>query len=81
MRAQEVLIENNKKRYILLEQEGLPVMPIMKSQLHIVNENSVNSQKATYKVCYRNHILYVTHHMLPLLFTHYNQDPSVFLPI
>ncbi|TKJ07647.1 transposase, partial [Bacillus cereus] len=36
MRAQEVLIENNKKRYILLEQEGLPVMPIMKSQLHIV---------------------------------------------
>ncbi|AJI08504.1 hypothetical protein AK40_5968 (plasmid) [Bacillus cereus 03BB108] len=56
-------------------------MPIMKSQLHIVNEKSLNSQKATYKVCYRNHILYVTHHMLPLLFTHYNQDPSVFLPI
>lgn len=30
MRVQEVLIENNNKRYILLDQEGFPVMPVMK---------------------------------------------------
>lgn len=30
MRIQEVLIENNNKIYILLDQEGFPVMPVMK---------------------------------------------------
>ncbi|HDR7989212.1 MULTISPECIES: tyrosine-type recombinase/integrase [Bacillus cereus group] len=30
MRVQEVVLENNSKRYILLDQEGFPVMPVMK---------------------------------------------------
>lgn len=30
LRVQEILIENNNKRYILLNQEGFPVMPVMK---------------------------------------------------
>ncbi len=30
MRVQKVLIENNNKRYILLDQEGFPVIPVMK---------------------------------------------------
>ncbi|MEH7000887.1 transposase, partial [Priestia megaterium] len=30
MRVQEVLIEGKKKRYILLNQSGFPVIPAMK---------------------------------------------------
>ena len=30
MRVQEVLLENNNKRYILLDQKGFPVISVMK---------------------------------------------------
>lgn len=30
MRVQEVLLENNSKRYILVDNEGIPVIPVMK---------------------------------------------------
>jgi len=30
MKVQEVLLENNSKRYLLLNQEGVPIIPVMK---------------------------------------------------
>ncbi|WP_342601893.1 transposase [Peribacillus sp. FSL E2-0159] len=30
MRVQEVIIEGNKKRYMLLNKEGRPILPVLK---------------------------------------------------
>ncbi|KQB94103.1 hypothetical protein GEPA3_0934, partial [Geobacillus sp. PA-3] len=30
MRVQEVLLENNNRRYILVDEEGFPVIPVVK---------------------------------------------------
>ncbi|MBT2618969.1 MULTISPECIES: tyrosine-type recombinase/integrase [unclassified Bacillus (in: firmicutes)] len=50
MRVQEVLLENNNKRYILLDREGFPVMPVMKYLKYLdKTSKSPNTQK-TY--CY-----------------------------
>ena len=46
MRVQEALIENNNKRYILLNQEGFPVMPVMKYIKYLdKTRKSPNTQK------------------------------------
>ncbi len=50
MRVQEVLIENNNKRYILLEQEGLPVIPVMKYIKYLDKTGKSPNTQKTY--CY-----------------------------
>ena len=50
MRVQEVLLENNNKRYILLDQKGFPVISVMKYLKYIdTTGKSANTQR-TY--CY-----------------------------
>jgi integrase len=50
MRVQEVLLENNSKRYILVDKEGFPVIPVMRYLKYLdVTGKSSNTQK-TY--CY-----------------------------
>lgn len=50
MKVQEVLIENNNKRYILLEQERLPVMPVMKYIKYLDQTGKSPNTQKTY--CY-----------------------------
>ena len=46
MRVQEVLLENNNKRYILLDQKGFPVISVMKYLKYIdTTGKSANTQK------------------------------------
>ena len=46
MRVQEVILETNKKRYILLDDNGVPIIPAMKYLKHIDNVGkSYNTQK------------------------------------
>ncbi len=50
MRVQEVLLENHQKRYMLLDENGIPVLPVMKYLKYLDTTNkSWNTQK-TY--CY-----------------------------
>ena len=48
MRVQEVILENNLKRYILLDQDGIPVLPAMKyiKLLDNTGGKSPNTQKS-----------------------------------
>lgn len=50
MRVQEVLIENNNRRYILLDQEGFPVMPVMKYIKYLDKTGKISNTQKTY--CY-----------------------------
>ncbi|MBE7121474.1 tyrosine-type recombinase/integrase [Bacillus cereus] len=50
MRVQEVFIENNNKRYILLNQEGFPVMPVMKYIKYLDSTGKSPNTQKTY--CY-----------------------------
>ncbi|WP_081143762.1 tyrosine-type recombinase/integrase [Bacillus cereus] len=50
MRVQKFLIENKKKRYILLEQSGLPVMPVMKYLKYLDKTGKSPNTQKTY--CY-----------------------------
>ena len=50
MRVQEVLIESNNKRYILLDQEGFPVMPVMKYIKYLDKTGKSPNTQKTY--CY-----------------------------
>ncbi|NMM63340.1 transposase [Clostridium sp. P21] len=50
MRVQEVKLENNQRRYLLVNDNGLPIIPVAKYLKYIDNgEKSFNTQK-TY--CY-----------------------------
>lgn len=50
MKVQEVLLEGNRRRYILIDDNGLPIIPVVKYLKHLDNiEKSSNTQK-TY--CY-----------------------------
>lgn len=47
MRVQEVILENNIKRYILLDQEGVPVLVAMKYIKYLDKTGkSSNTQKS-----------------------------------
>lgn len=50
MRVQEVLLENKTKRYILLDQEGFPVMPVMKFIKYLDKTGKSPNTQKTY--CY-----------------------------
>ncbi|MBP3970202.1 hypothetical protein KAF80_14265 [Bacillus sp. WL1] len=50
MRVKEVLIENNNKRYILLNQEGFPVMPAMKEIMNWIKVNYQGKEVARWKM-------------------------------
>ena len=59
MRVQEVLIEDNKKRYILLDRVGFPVMPVMKYIKYLDNtQKSPNTQK-TYCYSLKHYFTYL----------------------
>jgi len=59
MRVQEVLIEDNKKRYILLDRVGFPVMPVMKYIKYLDNtKKSPNTQK-TYCYSLKHYFTYL----------------------
>lgn len=50
MKVQEVILDQNRKRYMLLDNKGLPVIPVVKYSKYLDNgEKSINTQK-TY--CY-----------------------------
>ncbi|MFO1441683.1 tyrosine-type recombinase/integrase [Bacillus sp. Bva_UNVM-123] len=50
MRVQEVILENNSKRYILLDQNGFPVMPVMKYIKYLDKTGKSPNTQKTY--CY-----------------------------
>lgn len=50
MRVQEVLVEDKKKRYILLNQEGFPVIPVMKYIKYLDKTGKSPNTQKTY--CY-----------------------------
>lgn len=46
MKVQEVKLDNNQRRYLLLDDNGLPVIPVARYLKHIDNaEKSFNTQK------------------------------------
>ena len=50
MRVQEVKLENNQRRYLLIDDDGLPIIPVARYLKYIDNsKKSFNTQK-TY--CY-----------------------------
>lgn len=59
MRVQEVLIENNNKRYILLDQEGLPVMPVMKYIKYLDKTGKSPNTQKTYCYSLKHFFIYL----------------------
>lgn len=48
MRVTEVILENNSKRYMLLDREGIAILPILKYLKYIdITEKCSNTQKTT----------------------------------
>lgn len=59
MKVQEVMLEGNKKRYMLIDKEGLPIIPVMKYLKYIdVTGKSYNTQK-TYCYALKNYFEYL----------------------
>ncbi|TKH43009.1 transposase [Paenibacillus terrae] len=50
MRVQEVILNDNKKRYLLLDEVGVPVVPVMKYLKHLDQTGKSNNTLKTY--CY-----------------------------
>jgi integrase/recombinase XerD len=50
MRVQEVLLENHQKRYMLLNEIGMPVLPVMKYLKYLDTTNKSSNTQKTY--CY-----------------------------
>lgn len=49
MRVQEVKLDENKRRYLLLDSDGIPVMPVAKYLKYLDNTGkSSNTQKAVF---------------------------------
>lgn len=56
MKVQEVILENNKKRYLLIDDKGIPIVPVARYLKYLDNaEKSSNTQK-TY--CYALKLLF-----------------------
>lgn len=51
MKVQEVLLEDNKRRYLLLDDNGLPVIPVAKYLKYIDNTGKT--------VILKNHIVMI----------------------
>lgn len=63
MRVQEVLLENKSKRYILVDQEGFPVIPVMKYLKFLdITGKSINTQK-TYCYSLKHYFMYLQEKM------------------
>ncbi|EPR28401.1 Transposase [Geobacillus sp. WSUCF1] len=50
MRVQEVLLENNNRRYILVDEEGFPVIPVVKYLKYLDTTGKSRNTLKTY--CY-----------------------------
>lgn len=50
MRVQEVKLDENKRRYLLLDSDGIPVMPVAKYLKYLDNTGKSSSTQKTY--CY-----------------------------
>lgn len=50
MRVQEVILDRNKKRYMLLDNEGLPIIPVVKYLKYLDNTGKSSNTQKTY--CY-----------------------------
>lgn len=50
MRVQEVLLEGNRKRYMLIDDNGLPIIPVVKYLKHLDNTGKSSNTQKTY--CY-----------------------------
>ncbi|PEF73546.1 tyrosine-type recombinase/integrase [Bacillus pseudomycoides] len=59
MRVQEVLLENNSKRYILVDNEGIPVIPVMKYLKYLDVTGKSNNTQKTYCYALKQYFLYL----------------------
>ncbi len=48
MRVQEVILNDNKKRYLLLDEVGVPVVPVMKYLKYLDQTGKSNNTLKTY---------------------------------
>ncbi|WJE52989.1 site-specific integrase [Bacillus cereus] len=59
MKVQEVLLDGNRKRYLLLDEDGIPVVPIMKYLKYLdATEKSSNTLK-TYRYALKQYFDYL----------------------
>ncbi|MGN4423554.1 tyrosine-type recombinase/integrase [Bacillus cereus group sp. MYBK30-1] len=59
MRVQEVVLENNSKRYILLDQEGFPVISVMKYLKYLDKTGKSSNTQKTYCYSLKHYFTYL----------------------
>ncbi|TKI29114.1 transposase [Bacillus cereus] len=58
MRVQEIIIENGKK-YLLLDEEGIPIIPVAKYLKYLDNTGKSNNTQKTYCYALKQYFLYL----------------------
>ncbi|MBP1931844.1 tyrosine-type recombinase/integrase [Ammoniphilus resinae] len=64
MRVQEVLFEKNQKRYILLDENGIPVIPVMKYLKFLDTTNKSPNTQKTYCYALKQFFIYLVERKL-----------------
>uniref|UniRef100_UPI004053F141 site-specific integrase n=1 Tax=Paenibacillus sp. FSL H8-0537 TaxID=2921399 RepID=UPI004053F141 len=59
MRVQEVIINDNKKRYLLLDAVGVPVVPVMKYLKYLDQTGKSNNTLKTYCYALKQYFTYL----------------------
>ncbi|ASA20259.1 tyrosine-type recombinase/integrase [Paenibacillus donghaensis] len=59
MRVQEVILNDNKKRYLLLDEVGVPVVPVMKYLKHLDQTGKSNNTLKTYCYALKQYFTYL----------------------
>ncbi|MCM3341621.1 site-specific integrase [Paenibacillus sp. MER TA 81-3] len=59
MRVQEVFLNDNKKRYLLLDEVGVPVVPVMKYLKHLDQTGKSNNTLKTYCYALKQYFTYL----------------------
>lgn len=59
MHVQEVILEDSKKRYMLLNREGLPVIPVVKYLKYLDNTRKSSNTQKTYCYCLKLYFVFL----------------------
>ena len=59
VRVQEVILNDNKKRYLLLDEVGVPVVPVMKYLKYLDQTGKSNNTLKTYCYALKQYFTYL----------------------
>ncbi len=59
MKVQEVILENNIRRYILVDKDGLPVIPVLKYLKHLDKTGKSRNTQKTYCYALKQYFMYL----------------------